>query len=76
MNILNSAVIYSANGSGKSNFIDAIHFMKLPIIKRISNQPGIGIKQTPHKLECYNTESEYKIQPKIQAKVALHFGLC
>ncbi|MBP3609478.1 MAG: ATP-binding protein [Lachnospiraceae bacterium] len=61
-NVLKSAVIYGANGSGKSNFIDAISFVKKLVIKSINYQPGQGIRQIPHKLDGYDTESVYRIQ--------------
>lgn len=60
--VLKSAVIYGANGSGKSNFIDAIAFVKDLVMYSINNQPGQGIQQTPHKLDGYERESTYKIQ--------------
>lgn len=60
--VLKSAVIYGANGSGKSNFIDAIAFVKGLVMYSINNQPGQGIQQTPHKLDGYERESTYKIQ--------------
>ncbi len=60
--ILKSSVIYGANGSGKSNFIDAIEFMKMLVTNSINHQPGHGIRQTPHKLENYNTDSKYSMQ--------------
>lgn len=60
--VLKAAVIYGANGSGKSNFIDAISFVKNLIVNSITLQPGQGIKQNPHKLNGYDTESTYKIQ--------------
>ena len=62
LGILKSAVIYGANGSGKSNFIDAISFVKNLVINSINHQPGQGIRQIPHKLDGYDTESSYKIQ--------------
>ena len=60
--VLKAAVIYGANGSGKSNFIDAISFVKNLIVNSITLQPGQGIKQNPHKLNGYDTESTYKMQ--------------
>ena len=60
--VLKSAVIYGANGSGKSNFMDAIAFVKGLVMYSINNQPGQGIQQTPHKLDGYERESTYKIQ--------------
>ncbi len=60
--ILKTAVIYGANGSGKSNFIDAISFVKNLVVNSIHNQPGQGIRQTPHKLNDFNQESSYNIK--------------
>ena len=60
--VLKSAVIYGANGSGKSNFIDAITFMKNLVMNSINHQPGQGIRQLPHKLEGFEKESSYRIQ--------------
>lgn len=60
--VLNSAVIYGANGSGKSNFIHAIAFMKNMVITSINNMPGIPVKQYPHKLLSINDDSTYYIQ--------------
>ncbi|MEE0547583.1 MAG: ATP-binding protein [Peptococcaceae bacterium] len=60
--VLKSAVIYGANGSGKSNLIDAFLFVKSLVVNSINHQPGKGIRQTPHKLDGYSKESTYKIQ--------------
>ncbi len=60
--VLKSAVIYGANGSGKSNLIDAILFVRNLVIKSVNHQPGQGIRQVPHKLDGYEKESSYKIQ--------------
>ena len=62
LRVLKSAVLYGANGSGKSNFIDSISFMKYLVTNSISNAPGQGIRQVPHKLEGFKKESVYKIQ--------------
>ena len=59
--VLPSAVIYGANGSGKSNFIDAISFVKNLVINSINHQPGQGIRQIPHKMNGLEKESEYQI---------------
>ncbi len=59
---LKASVIYGANGSGKSNFIDAISFVKNLVVSSINYQPGQGIRQTPHKLEGADKESSYRIQ--------------
>jgi hypothetical protein len=59
--VLKSAVIYGANGSGKSNFIDAISFVKKLVINSITHQPGQGIRQIPHKLDGPSTPSTYQV---------------
>ena len=41
--VLRTAVIYGANGSGKSNFISALSFMRDLVSNSINNQPGQGI---------------------------------
>ena len=60
--ILKSSVVYGANGSGKSNFIDAISFVKNLVSNSINHQPGQGILQVPHKLDGYERKSNYKLQ--------------
>lgn len=62
MRILKNAVIYGANGSGKSNFIGAIAFVKKLVVSSIKNQPGDFIGQMPHKLLGLSNDSEYAIQ--------------
>ncbi|MCC8014145.1 MAG: ATP-binding protein [Eubacterium sp.] len=59
--VLKSSVIYGANGSGKSNFVDAISFVKNLVLNSINHQPGQGINQRPHKLESTGKESMYQI---------------
>ena len=62
LNILRSAIIYGANGSGKSNFINALSFVQNLVSKSINNQPGQKIFQVPHKLCGKEEASEYNIQ--------------
>ena len=62
LRVLKSAVIYGANGSGKSNFINAISFIKNLVLNSINYQPGQGMPQTPHKLEGFHKISTYQIQ--------------
>ncbi|MDE5823587.1 MAG: ATP-binding protein, partial [Lachnospiraceae bacterium] len=62
LKILRSAVIYGANGSGKSNFISALSFMRDLVSNSINHQPGQGILQFPHKLSTREIPSEYNIQ--------------
>lgn len=60
--ILRSAIIYGANGSGKSNFISALAFMCDLVSNSINHQPGQEIFQACHKLNSEETPSEYSIQ--------------
>lgn len=60
--VLRSAVIYGANGSGKSNFISALSFMRDLVSNSINHQPGQGVFQARHKLSEEETPSEYSIQ--------------
>ena len=62
MRVLRSAVIYGANGSGKSNFIDALEFMCHLVSESIKHQPGQEIFQAPHKLTSKDIPSEYDMQ--------------
>lgn len=59
--ILRSSVIYGANGSGKSNFLDAIMFMQYLVMNSINFQPGQIIFQKPHKLSESRVPSAYQI---------------
>lgn len=60
--VLKSAIIYGANGAGKSNLVNAIAFVKDLVTNSISHQPGQGIRQTPHKLDGFEKDSVYRIQ--------------
>ena len=60
--VLRSAVIYGANGSGKSNFISALLFMCDLVSNSINYQPGQGIFQVRHKLSAEDSSSRYSIQ--------------
>ena len=60
--VLKSAVIYGANGAGKSNLIHALSFVRRLVIHSVNNQPGDGILQIPHRLDGYEKESSYQIQ--------------
>ena len=61
-NILRSAVMYGANGSGKSNVISSLTFMKELVINSINHQPGQMIFRAPHKLSDISEPSEFRIQ--------------
>ena len=60
--VLKSAIVYGANGAGKSNLIDAIAFVKNLVTNSINHQPGQGIRQIPHKLDGFKKDSTYRIQ--------------
>ena len=60
--VLNSAVIYGANGSGKTNLIQAIVFMRNLVVESIYNLPGYLINQLPHKLKSINDDSIFNMQ--------------
>ncbi len=60
--VLRSAVIYGANGSGKSNFINALAFVCSLVSNSIHYQPGQDIPQAPHKLSSDEEPGEYYIQ--------------
>lgn len=60
--VLRSAIIYGANGSGKSNFINALSFMRDLVGNSIKYQPGQEVYQAIHKLSSKETPSKYNIQ--------------
>ena len=62
LRILRQAVIYGANGSGKSNLVDAIQFVKNLVVNSINHRSGEGILQVPHKLLGFEHDSIYRIQ--------------
>ena len=49
-NILKSAIIYGANGSGKSNFINSLNYLKSLVLNSLNHLPNINILQHTHKL--------------------------
>lgn len=71
--VLRTSVIYGANGSGKSNFIDALSFIKNLVVLSINHQPGQGIKQTPHKLLSLKDKTTYDLQ-FIKSGIRYAFG--
>ena len=60
--VLRSAVIYGANGSGKSNFLDAIAFVKFLVSNSVHFSPNSKIPQQPHKLSSPGEDSVYRVQ--------------
>ena len=62
MNVVRMAAIYGANGSGKSNVISAIDFMRALVVNSINHRGGEGVFQAPHKLADPEMPSSYDIQ--------------
>ena len=60
--VLRSAIIYGANGSGKSNFVSALSFVRDLVSNSINHQLGQGVFQARHKLCGEDIPSEYDIQ--------------
>ena len=60
-NILKTASIYGANGSGKTTVIAAIAFMQAMVVNSINNQIGDLINVPSHKLSI-NEPSSFEIQ--------------
>lgn len=60
--VLRSAAIYGANGSGKSNFLDAVRYVCNMVGRSVYFPPGTGSLQLPHKLSSPGTPSEYEIK--------------
>lgn len=60
--ILRTAVIYGANGSGKSNLIRAIEFMRALVCESLKHEPGQTIYQPVHKLSDDNEDTSFRMQ--------------
>lgn len=58
--ILRNAVIYGGNGSGKSNFIFSLNYLRGLILHSINFQPGDRLPYFPHKL-LENQNSKFRI---------------
>lgn len=71
--ILRSAVIYGANGSGKSNLVKAILFLKNLVMESISLQPGQLIRYQPHKKSLETEGCAFSIQ-FIKNKMRYSYG--
>lgn len=59
---LRSALLFGANGSGKSNVIDALCFVRDLVCTSVYNLPGAGIRCRPHPLDGDESGSSYLIQ--------------
>lgn len=62
ISVLRSAVIYGANGAGKTNIITAMGYVKFLVSNCINFQEGDSIPYFPHKLAPSNTPSMFEIQ--------------
>lgn len=60
--VLRTAAIYGANGSGKSNFIDAMSLAREIIVQSIFYQPGQKVPQHAHKLSDRSEPSTFDFQ--------------
>lgn len=72
LRILRTAVLYGANGSGKSNFLKAIEFMHSMVINSINHQPGVVLNQTPHKLSGATEPSTYEMHFLVEGIVYVY----
>ena len=68
------AAIYGANGSGKTNFIESLYFLKLLVCNSNNYQPGDKIRQVSHKLTKPDTPTTYSIQ-FVKEDVRYAYGL-
>lgn len=60
--VIRSSVIYGANGSGKTNVLSSLAFVKNLVVNSMNHQPGQRIFQAPHKLAAPETPSEFSMQ--------------
>ena len=61
VNLLKKAIIYGANGSGKSNFIKSIELFKFLVSNSLNFQLNTELPYFPHKLKM-NEPTVFKIQ--------------
>ncbi len=75
--LLNSAVIYGANASGKSNLVKAMRFVKNLVIAPIDRQPGFLKSIQPFRLDSnsLNNLTEFEIH-FIVDNTRFQYGLC
>ena len=74
--VLPAIVIYGANASGKSNFVNAIAAMqKMVLLSQTRGEPGGGIPRHAFKLDstCSQTPSRFEIDFIID-DVRYHYG--
>ena len=68
------AAIYGANGSGKTSFLNSLHFLKYLVCNSNNHQPGDKIRQVSHKLAKKNVPTTYTIQ-FVKEDVRYAYGL-
>lgn len=73
LGVLKKSIIYGANGSGKSNFINSIEVLKLLISQSLNYQLNMSLPFFPHKMKITEC-TEYKIQ-MIVKDIRYIFGL-
>ena len=60
---LRAAVIYGANASGKSNFVDALETMKgMVLYSQTQGQPGGGVRRSPFRLDSASSEEPSRFE--------------
>ena len=60
---LRAAVIYGANASGKSNFVDALETMKgMVLYSQTQGQPGGGVRRSPFRLDSASFEEPSRFE--------------
>lgn len=60
--VLKTSAIYGANGTGKSNFIKGLGFVKSLVSNSINMQPGQLVAQNPFKLDGIDKESVFNVK--------------
>ena len=73
---LRAAVIYGANASGKSNFVDALETMKgMVLYSQTQGQPGGGVRRSPFRLDSASSEelSHFEIDFVLE-NTRYHYG--
>lgn len=59
--VLKKAIVYGANGSGKSNFIRALQFLRNLVVNSQNHMPNHLINAQPHK-KAINEDTAFSIQ--------------
>ena len=74
--VVSAAVIYGANASGKSNFVDALETMRgMVLYSQTQGQPGGSVPRSPFRLDSASSEepSRFEIDFVLE-KTRYHYG--